>query len=171
MSHRTGSRIDRLGVGTVQFGVDYGVSNTEGRTPPDEVFRILDQAMRAGIRVLDTAASYGDSERVLGRVLFPGHPFRVITKCEAINRKRITRRDAFTLTTTFQRSLEHLNTNSVYGLLVHHADDLLAEEGELLFEAMQNLKSQRLVEKIGVSVYTEKQVDLILRSYSIDTYL
>ena len=57
-----------LAIGTAQFGLDYGVSNVAGRTPSTQVQSILDRARLAGIDTLDTAAAYGDSEQVLGRI-------------------------------------------------------------------------------------------------------
>ena len=59
----------RLGLGTVQFGLDYGITNTAGQCPRDEVAGILALAADRGIRLLDTAATYGTSEEVLGAVL------------------------------------------------------------------------------------------------------
>jgi aryl-alcohol dehydrogenase-like predicted oxidoreductase len=43
-----------LGLGTVQFGLDYGISNAAGRVPIDEVTHILQAAAESGMRVLDT---------------------------------------------------------------------------------------------------------------------
>ena len=62
----------KLAIGTVQFGLDYGISNTAGRTSVEEAGRILDRARMAGIDTLDTAAAYGDSEQVLGRIGLTG---------------------------------------------------------------------------------------------------
>ena len=47
----------RLGIGTVQFGQPYGVSNRRGQVPPAEARAILARAAQAGIGLLDTAAS------------------------------------------------------------------------------------------------------------------
>jgi aryl-alcohol dehydrogenase-like predicted oxidoreductase len=69
----------KIGLGTVQFGLDYGISNRSGKTTPDEVIRILETAKQNGIRVIDTAALYGESERVLGHALPEKHSFEVIT--------------------------------------------------------------------------------------------
>ena len=70
----------KLGLGTVQFGMNYGMSNLRGRTPPAEVDHILRLAADNGVQVLDTAAVYGDSEVVLGKLLAPDHDFRIVTK-------------------------------------------------------------------------------------------
>lgn len=68
----------KLGLGTVQFGQAYGVSNTRGQVSQSEVRAILAGAAQAGIRVLDTAANYGEAEAVLAQQDIA--PFRVVTK-------------------------------------------------------------------------------------------
>ena len=72
-----------LALGTVQFGLAYGATNTRGQVPEDEVARILGSARQAGVRFLDTASAYGTAEAVLGRTLPPGHDFRIVTKTPA----------------------------------------------------------------------------------------
>jgi len=72
------------------------------------------------------------------------------------------------LTDTFLASLNRLRLKSAYGLLVHHASDLATAGGEFLFDAMQDLKLRRLVEKIGVSVYAGEEIDRVLDRFAID---
>ena len=66
----------KLGLGTAQFGLDYGVSNRNGKTPASEVAAILRAALAHGIEVLDTAPLYGDSEASLGQALAGSSRFR-----------------------------------------------------------------------------------------------
>jgi len=73
------NEVDRLILGTVQFGLPYGVSHRGGAVASDEVARILDAAHRAGVRTLDTAAAYGESERVIGSVA-AALPFEIVTQ-------------------------------------------------------------------------------------------
>ena len=73
--------IARLTLGTVQFGIAYGVSNQCGRVPEARVREILLAATRAGVDLLDTAAAYGDAETVISRVSNAlGRPFLVVSK-------------------------------------------------------------------------------------------
>ena len=58
----------KLVLGTAQFGLNYGVSNTSGKTLECQVSEILDLALKSGIDTLDTARSYGDSEKVIGKL-------------------------------------------------------------------------------------------------------
>ena len=158
----------KLGLGTVQFGLDYGISNPDGRTVEGEVAEILDMAARRGLRVLDTAPLYGTSEEVLGRTLPAGHRFRIVTKTAKFGTGPITSRDARELEETFRRSLDLMRQESLYGLLVHDADNLLAPDGRLLMDRMVSLREQGLVKKIGVSVYTSRQIERVLDAFGID---
>src|SRR6185503_13598229 len=72
---------NRLALGTVLCGMDYGVDGAR-RIPPAEVHRILQLARTHGLDTLDTAAAYGDSEQVLGQAGIDG--WRVVTKLPAI---------------------------------------------------------------------------------------
>jgi aryl-alcohol dehydrogenase-like predicted oxidoreductase len=158
----------QLGLGTVQFGGDYGVSNPGGRTPPDEVARILALAEREDIGLLDTAALYGDSEAVLGGALRRGHKFRIVSKTLKFDAARISQADASALRAGFENSLRRLRQDRLYGLLVHAAADLLRPGGELLWAALNELKREGLVEKIGVSVYTGEDIEAILLRFRPD---
>lgn len=157
-----------LSLGTVQFGLDYGISNTQGKTTRDEVVRILELAAHEGIAVLDTAALYGISEEVLGDCLPVSHGFKVVTKTPYFRKAQITPEDALHLGSIFTNSLQKLGQRKVYGLLAHHANDLLAEGGERLMDVMLDLKTRGLVDKVGVSVYDGEQIDRIVERYTID---
>lgn len=145
----------RLGLGTVQFGLDYGISNRGGQTPMAEVKRILACAMEAGMGVLDTAALYGESEAVLGTCLPVGAPLRVVTKTPAFPGETIGAEETALLVATLERSLHRLGLEQVDGLLVHHGGDLLKPGGARLWEAMQELQAAGKVGRIGASVYGE----------------
>jgi aryl-alcohol dehydrogenase-like predicted oxidoreductase len=158
----------KLGIGTAQFGLEYGISNQEGKTSLSEVKKIIEVAALNQARIIDTAPAYGESEEVLGKTLPPQHSFDIVTKTPKFSKDSITKKDAQLLEDTFYQSLGRLNQSSIYGLLVHHADDLLAKDGYLLLEKMIELKQEGLVKKIGVSIYTGGQIDRILDKYSID---
>lgn len=156
----------KLGLGTAQFGLDYGVSNQRGMTPQGEVVEILALAAANGVDYLDTAPAYGESETILGRALREGQTFRIVTKTCAVNGGVVGRSQASTLRTGFLRSLENLRLEKVYALLVHQARDLIRPGGELLLDVMQDLARQGLVEKLGVSVYDGEQIDAVLAMFT-----
>lgn len=148
----------KLGLGTVQFGLPYGISNTEGRTPRKEVDRILALAAGAGISVLDTAPAYGESEEVLGAsTAATGTEFRVVTKTPATG-------GGATWAATLDRSLSRLGAKSVYGWLVHRPVEL----SDAAFRILAEARAAGKVAKIGVSVYEPIEADEISARYDID---
>lgn len=62
-------RLSRMMLGTVQFGMTYGIANTAGQPAYAEVVRMVAAALDGGVTGFDTAAAYGDSEIVLGKAL------------------------------------------------------------------------------------------------------
>lgn len=149
--------IAKLGLGTVQFGLDYGVTNLRGRVSREEASRIVGDAIAAGIRVFDTAAAYGDSETILGQTL--RHPeARIVTKLPALAGESIDTAAIDGCRRIFEQSLKRLRRSNVDGLLLHRADDLAKPGGDRLARLLMDLKSAGLCRKIGVSVYDAAQI-------------
>ncbi|HVR67511.1 MAG TPA: aldo/keto reductase [Verrucomicrobiae bacterium] len=159
--------IAKLGLGTVQFGLDYGVTNLRGRVSSDEASRIVDDAIAAGLRVFDTAAAYGDSETILGQIL--RHPeARIVTKLPALAGESIDAAAIDAFRRIFEESLKRLRRQDVHGLLLHRPDDLRKPGGDKLARLLEDLKSAGLCRKIGVSVYDAAQVKAAQKSISVE---
>jgi len=156
----------RLGLGTVQFGLNYGLSNTSGQPSEEEVKQILTCASAGGIDVIDTAAAYGESESVLGRC-FASETFRIVTKTKPL-REWAGGSVAGWIRDGVAQSLQRLRTESVTGLLVHHAADLLGPSGDAIYAELVKLKNEGMVEQIGLSAYSGADIDTTLDRYDID---
>ncbi len=157
----------KLALGTVQFGLNYGVTHGGGRVPEAEVRAILARAKTAGIDTLDTAAAYGDAESVLGTVAV-AQSFRIITKTQPFGPVAATQPDLARIEARFFQSLETLAIPAVDGVLVHAVDDLLGPEGERLWQRMESWRSQGLVRRIGVSIYDRADLDAVLARFAPD---
>ncbi len=162
------NKLSRLGLGTVQFGADYGISNGQGQSSFVQAREVLAEAHRQGLAVIDTSPAYGVSEEVVGRCLPDDHAFKIVTKTPVLGAAALTRDDAAVVKGSFYRSLQKLGQESLYALLVHHIGDLLAANGELLWDVMSDMKKWGLVEKIGVSAYSGDQIDRLLTRFPID---
>lgn len=154
----------KLALGTVQFGLDYGVANNSGRVTSEKASSILDRAQQAGIATLDTAIAYGDSESVLGSIGVKH--WRVVTKLPAVPKgcKDIN----VWVREQVAGSIARLNVERLYGLLLHRPSELLENNGFSLFASMQDLKSEGLVDKIGVSVYGSNELGLLFDKFNFD---
>jgi len=131
----------KLALGTVQFGLDYGISNCTGKTPKEEVHNILDYAKNHGINTLDTSCSYGNAESVLGSYKNLKENFSIITKAPAFKDSRVNYDHAKQLIKTLNNSLHQLQSSAIYALLIHQCDDLFKPGGECLYQALQQQKS------------------------------
>lgn len=157
----------KLGLGTAQFGFNYGVSNLLGKTPRQEVEKILALAQETGVKVVDTAPFYGESEMLLGQFLPALHHFHIVTKVRKIGKRKIAAQDIEQRREEFLASLNRLCQSSVYGLLVHHSEDLLVDDGHRLFEFMTELQSEGRIKKIGASCYSRDEIDRVIATYPI----
>jgi aryl-alcohol dehydrogenase-like predicted oxidoreductase len=158
----------KIAIGAAQFGMDYGISNIHGKTSQLEALRILKYAKNNGINYIDTASKYGDSEKTIGSIV-EQNKYNIITKTPAFHEENFIRNThSIDLKKSFKNSLNLLNHTNIYGLLAHSCDDLLKPGGDLLFEEMQRLKLQGIVDKIGVSAYSSYQIEAILDRYTID---
>jgi len=156
----------KIALGAVQFGIDYGINSTDGQVQSKEVENILSYAYTKGINLLDTAPAYGNSEHVLGQVNI--NNFNIVTKTRHFDNSEISSNDLKLLDQDFSQSLVDLNQESVYGMLVHNADDLLKPGSDKIFDKLQELKQEKKIEKIGVSVYGHNQLQAILENFDID---
>ena len=140
----------KLAIGTAQFGLDYGISNAGGRTSQGEARRILNLAQSSGLDTLDTAAAYGDSEQLLGRVGVAG--WKVVSKVPPLPNDEVNGK-AWVLEHV-RRSLSRLRIERLDGLLLHSAADLLKAHGREIAAGMQEAKAEGLVGKVGYSIYS-----------------
>jgi aryl-alcohol dehydrogenase-like predicted oxidoreductase len=157
----------KIGLGTVQLGLDYGISNAAGKTSASEAALIISEASVSGVRVLDTAPAYGDSEVVVGSSLREDHRFAIVTKTLPIG-DRFTEADLPLVRATFRESMGRLRQTRIHGLLVHRVEDLLGPDGDSLYRWLEELKAEGAVKRIGASVYTCEQVDALMDRFDLD---
>lgn len=157
----------RLGIGTAQIGMDYGISNKTGKTSVSEVLKIFESAAKYDIRFIDTASAYGDAEEIIGRLFPATNKFNIVTKL-ALSDLYVKSHLELAVEEKFDDSLRKMGQKTIYGLLAHGAGKLLSRGGERLWAVFQELKAQGKVSKIGASVYRPEEVDLLLERYPLD---
>lgn len=165
----------KLCLGTVQFGMKYGIYNQGGQPSEEACFDMLDTALGKGICVIDTARAYGTAEMVIGNYL---EYRRCHDKVEIISKLRpnVIDKDEKDIYSVVRRELEdslkRLHTSSLKGYLLHTPEYVYNEE---IIQALYRLKEEKLVENIGVSIYgmeegfeaIRKHMDYVQLPYSI----
>jgi len=154
----------RIAIGTAQVGSQYGVANTSGILVENEIKKILLMAQNEGVDTIDTASNYGKSEAILGNLKV--NNFKVITKLPAVPEDCLNIRKW--VDEVVESSLESLNVKKIYGILFHNPNQLLTNYGAELYTALDKYKQKDIISKIGISIYSPSQLDLLLPKFSID---
>ena len=140
----------KLILGTVQFGLFYGINNTTGKVPKSDVSEILAGAKANGISILDTSYAYGDSEIVLGELLEKEDFFKIISKLPRTIEKPKS---------IFEETIKRLKKNKLYGYLVHHFDYF--RENPSIWMDIKSLQQDGWIEKTGFSLYHPSELEYL----------
>ncbi len=145
----------RISLGTVQFGLDYGIANKNGKVPRQKIFEILKSAHTQGISCLDTAYDYGDSEDVIGAYLKQhANQFEVVSKLPALASYAPGKAEEF-----LRLTLKRTSLTKLYGYLVHKFENFLTYQD--LWEEFIRLKNKNLVDRIGFSLYAPAELEIL----------
>lgn len=159
----TAGRVE-LALGTVQFGLAYGVAGRSEAVPEAEVRDILTKAWDAGIRVLDTAAVYGDIESRL-RGLTAGLGFHVVSKLPPLPAALAPEQVADWAQAALAQAGQRLG-DLLRCVLFHRADDLLEAQGDSLWSTCTDFSKQRDV-TLGVSCYDPATLDAVAQRFPV----
>jgi aryl-alcohol dehydrogenase-like predicted oxidoreductase len=157
--------MERLVLGTAQLGMDYGIANRSGRPDGETVENILGTAWQAGIREIDTAQGYGESEQVIGKALASlgiENSIRIISKfhpkLDHLNRDDLKK--------SLRNTLKVLKIRHLYAVMLHRESHLdLWDRGlkDIMFEFID----AGFIENIGISVYSPEMAVQALQTSGI----
>lgn len=152
--------INKIILGTVQFGIKYGINNFTGKLNEDEVLFLLSEAYDMGIRTLDTAELYGDAHELIGKYHAnnPHRLFKIITKFPHEIKGNITEK--------VTQYLKILQIEKLEGLLFHSYESYQKELENL--SLISSFKEEGIIKHIGVSIYTNPQMEMVLKDDHID---
>jgi aryl-alcohol dehydrogenase-like predicted oxidoreductase len=147
-------KFSKIQLGTVQFGLNYGIANTAGKPSYENARDIIAAAYEGGINTLDTAAAYGDSEEILGRALTElklQGKVQVISKVPPVSAQNFSSADAEAfITESVENSLRRLRLDYLNVCLFHREDDLM------YLDVLRQLESRGLIKGCGVSLDSTK---------------
>ena len=145
-------KFSRLMLGTVQFGMSYGIANTAGKPSFERVCEILKTAVEGGVTSLDTAAVYGTSEEVLGEVLEAlglREAMTVISKVPPIDAETDVEAERF-IEKTLRESLKRLKLEQLAVCLLHREEDLR------FFPLLEKMVGRGLIGGAGMSLDSDR---------------
>ena len=154
---RTGLRVSVVGVGTWQFGGEWGKRFTQ-----QEVNSLLGRAGELGINLIDTAACYGDhlSESLIGRAIRADRePWIIATKFGHEFHGNFDRSDHWSpeeVRDQLEASLKALNTDTI-GLYQFHSGSDDAFDSDGLWEMLERQIEAGKIRYLGISITSRSE--------------
>lgn len=151
----------KIALGTVQFGLKYGVANAQGQVPMAEAARIITRARELGIETLDTAVAYGSSETVLGDIGISG--FDVVSKLPPLDHEMLSQAQSDPsgfVERIVTQSLVRLKVPHLTAVLFHRTKDAFGPMGAAMWTQLEKLQATGMIGKLGVSIYDPAELDL-----------
>lgn len=144
----------KVALGTVQFGLHYGIANSGGQVTDEQAIAILATAKAAGVDTLDTAIAYGTSESRLGAIGTTG--WKIVSKLPALPQavEDVGKWAAQQVTD----SLARLQASRLDVLLLHRPNDLLGAHGRAYRKALEKLRADGQVLALGYSIYSPDEL-------------
>lgn len=154
-----GDHLSKLSLGTVQFGLDYGIANDAGQPKVHDVKEIIDFVLDSGVNCFDTASAYGNSEEVLGEVLNKDKTSYIISKLSSDDFIQDFEKNV-------DQSLQKLNLKSLYAILLHDSKLLSTWDNKYNSSIVKLIESKK-IKYFGVSIYTEDDFNKALENDAI----
>ena len=153
--------VEKLILGTVQMGLEYGINNKEGQIRPENTFEILRTAHAAGVDTLDTAEVYGNAHQLIGAFHRQNSnmSFKINTKLPATSTTNQYEEK-------INRYLDELGVNQIETLMFHSYSGFRANMVWLPF--LEKMKSKKLFKYLGVSLYENSELAEIIHESSVD---
>jgi L-galactose dehydrogenase len=173
---RTGLRVSLAGLGTG------GPSKLGQQTHKDEAeaHRVIHRALDLGVNLFDAAASYDESEAILGRALrdVPRELFLLATKCapcpDIVGPPVISPQE---LATSCERSLRRLQVETIDIFQFHSVvPEMYRQVVDQLYPAARRLQEQGKIRFLGITEYffpdsAHKMLELALDDDLWDTIM
>jgi len=145
----------KLVLGAVQIGKNYGLVN--GKKIKNYDFKKIENLIfRSGIKYIDTSINYGNSEKIIGNSNL--NKLNITTKIK-LPKKKINV-DQW-VKKTIRSSLIKLKVSKIYAILIHDYKDLFGIKGKKFLKCLYHLKKQKIIQKIGISVYSPNDLKKI----------
>lgn len=147
-------------LGTVQMGLNYGINSTNGKVSLEESHSILEYAFDHGINILDSAEAYGNAHEIIGAFhkQQPTKIFEIITK--------LPHQFDADINDKVNSYLAELQVRQLHALLFHSFSSYKDNIDD--FKVLTDLRACGKIKYIGVSVYTNEEIEALLFNDEVD---
>jgi len=150
-----------LSLGTAQLGLDYGITNTNGKVVGEQATQILRSLKQHGFKYIDTAFGYGDSEQILGSHAKYIHDLKISTKLPSFSKSRRDISLSSFWDSSFQTSRSRLKALPIDTLYLHDIADFSPSNYGECCDWLLSKKDNNDFSRVGASIYCPDDLELI----------
>ena len=151
---------NRICIGSANFGLNYGYKKK--KLNKKKIKMIIDYSYKMGINYIDTAISYGNTNKISGDL--QSKKFNFVTKLP-LPPKKIKSLKNWCISTII-KAKKKLNVDHIYGLLIHDTKILENKNNaNEIYEALNILKKKKIINKVGLSIYDPTELDCYFNTY------
>jgi len=140
--------MNKVIIGTVQFGIDYGITNKTGKIEEKDLEKIFEFCDENKLYLFDTAQDNGESENILSKYVKIYPNFKIITKFKF-------KKD---IDLEVNKSIEKFE--KIHYFLLHSFNDYKDD-------LINKLLMYKQIDKIGVSIYNVEEAKILLKDMRI----
>jgi aryl-alcohol dehydrogenase-like predicted oxidoreductase len=160
----------KLGIGTAQLGMRYGITNKSSKLKFIDFKKIILLSVNNKIYTIDTANNYGDSEIKIGKAILKTKykdKFKIVSKIGNIRKVKISNIYKHILDSV-SLSISVMGVKNLEGILIHDIKDLESNKADEIFYSLIRIKNMGLIKKIGFSAYKIFDVIKYIKKYKFD---
>tara|TARA_B100000579_G_scaffold287073_1_gene238044 strand:+ start:10770 stop:11624 length:855 start_codon:yes stop_codon:yes gene_type:complete len=144
-----------LVLGGVQFSQNYGYKKKK-KIPYFEIKKIINLCKKNNIKYIDTALTYKKNHQIIGSSDLK--KLKVLTKFKLPNQNKNIK---IWLNQKLEQTFLHLKTKKIESIMIHSYKDIIGRNGKIFLSFLNNLKKKKIINKIGLSIYEIKELDIV----------
>lgn len=145
-------------MGTAQFIKGYGINRNK-----KTIYKIF-KNFPSNINLIDTSPAYGNAYKNIRNLK---KNLNIVTKI-VIQPKHLNNFSKIKIFSIIKKNIKYLNKKSIYGLLIHNPIILKNKNFEKLILCFDEIKKKFNIKKIGVSIYSEQDINFIFHKWTPD---
>ena len=153
----------KIVIGTANFGMKYGLD--KNKLHPDEIKKIFNYCKKEGIKSLDTASGYKKSLENLKKNEIEN--WEIISKISSLP-LHVKDVNSY-VKKVFFTTLKKLDLQKIHTILIHDENDILnVSRGKKITKALNDLKKENLIKRVGSSIYDSYKIKKVINNYHFD---
>ena len=156
--------MNKIILGSAQLIKNYGISNSK-ITTEQNFFKLLDNCVKRGIKIIDTSDSYENAHEIIGK--YKKYKFEIITKYYFKNKMNKNYYEKI-IKKNIANTKAAIGYHNLHAVLIHNIHQIDKNSLSIISNLLIKMKKKHLINKIGISIYNKEDLQKITNLKLID---